>query len=68
MHLTLKRAIRDSALECLSFLSDQAITPEKQRQPTIGKIIITKLEQILSNAGSIASIWSVVKPYIISLF
>lgn len=59
---------KDSALECLSFLSDQAITPEKQRQPTIGKIIITKLEQILSNAGSIASIWSVVKPYIISLF
>ena len=59
---------KDSALECLSFLSDQAITPEKQRQPTIGKIIITQLEQILSNAGSIASIWSVVKPYIISLF
>ena len=59
---------KDSALECLSFLSDQAITPEGERTPSVGKTIISKLEQILANAGSIASIWSQVAPHISNLF
>lgn len=64
----LKSNDKNSALECLSFLSDQAITPEGARQPTVGKTIISKLEQILANTGSIASIWSEIGPYISSLF
>ena len=59
---------KDSALECLSFLSDQALTPETERQSTIGRTIVSTLEKILANTGSIASIWSVVKPLFDSLF
>lgn len=64
----LKPCDKDSALECLSFLADQALTPEMERQPIVGKTIISKLEQILTNTGSIASIWSQVEPYISNLF
>ena len=59
---------KDSALECLSFLSDQALTPEMERQPTVGKTIISTLEKILANTGSVASIWSVVKPLFDGIF
>ena len=59
---------KNSALECLSFLSDQALTPETERQSTVGKTIISTIEKILANTGSIASIWSVVKPFFDSLF
>lgn len=59
---------KDSALECLSFLSDQALTPEKERQPTVGKTIISTLGQILTNTGSIASLWSALEPIISNLF
>ena len=59
---------KDSVLECLSFLSDQALTPETERQSTVGKTIISTLEKILANTGSIASIWSVVKPFFDGLF
>ncbi len=38
---------KDSALECLSFLSDQALTPEPERKRTVGKTIISTLENIL---------------------
>lgn len=59
---------KDSALECLSFLSHQALTPETERQSTVGRTIVSALEKILANTGSIASIWSVVKPLFDSLF
>lgn len=59
---------KDSALECLSFLSDQALTPEMERQPTVSKTIVSTLEKILANTGSIASIWSVVKPLFDGIF
>ena len=64
----LKPSDKDSALECLLFLSDQALTPEKDRQTTVGKTIISKLQQLLSNTGSIASLWSAVEPIISNLF
>ena len=64
----LKPSDKDSALECLSFLSDQALTPEKDRQTTVGKTIISKLQQLLSNTGSIASLWSAAEPIISNLF
>ena len=59
---------KDSALDCLSFLSDQALTPETERQSTVGKTIVSTLEKILANTGSIASIWSVVKPLFDGIF
>jgi hypothetical protein len=59
---------KDFALEWLSFLSNQALTQETERQPTIGKTAIATLERILSNTGSIASIWSAVKPLLETLF
>ena len=59
---------KNSALECLSFLSDQALTPETERQSTVGKTIVSTLEKILANTGSLASIWSAVKPLFDSLF
>lgn len=64
----IKPSDKDSAIECLSFLSDQALTPEKERQPTVGKTIISKLEQILTNTGSVASLWAAVEPIISNLF
>ena len=59
---------KDSVLEYLSFLSKEAMTQETERQPTIGKAAISTLEKILSNTGSIASIWSAVKPLLETLF
>ena len=59
---------KDSALEWLSFLSKEALTQEIERQSTIGKAAISTLEKILSNAGSVASIWSVAKPLLEKLF
>ncbi len=59
---------KDSALEWLLFLSKQALTQETERQPTIGKAAISTLEKILSNTGSIASVWSAVKPLLDTLF
>ena len=64
----LKPSDKDSALEWLSFLSKEALTQETKRQSTIGKAAIATLEKILSNTGSIASIWSVVKPLLETLF
>ena len=64
----LEESDQKSAIEYLSFLSDQAITPEEKRKPIVGKTIISELEQILTNAGSMASIWSMVAPYISQLF
>lgn len=64
----LEQSNKDSALECLSFLSEEACTPEMSRRLTMGKAAISKLEQILSNVGSIASVWSVAKPWLDSLF
>jgi hypothetical protein len=64
----LKPSDKNSALEWLSFLSNQALTQETERQPTIGKVAIAALERILSNIGSIASIWSAVKPLLETLF
>ena len=64
----LEQSNKNSALECLSFLSDQALTPEKDRQTTVGKTIISKLQQLLSNTGSIASLWSAAEPIISNLF
>jgi hypothetical protein len=63
-----KASDKDLARECLSFLSNQALTQETERQPTIGKTAIATLERILSNTGSIASIWSAVKPLLETLF
>ena len=59
---------KDSVLEYLSFLSKEALTQETERQPTIGKAAISTIEKILSNTGSIASIWSAVKPLLETLF
>ena len=64
----LEQSDKDSALECLSFLSEEAFTPETNRRLTMGKAAISKLEQILSNVGSIASVWSIAKPWLDSLF
>ena len=59
---------KDFALEWLSFLSNQALMQETERQPAIGKTAIAALERILSNTGSVASIWSAVKPFLETLF
>ena len=59
---------KDSVLEYLSFLSKEALTQETERQFTIGMAAISTLEKILSNVGSIASIWSVAKPLLEALF
>ena len=59
---------KDTALEWLSFLSTQALTQQAERQPTIGKTAISWLERVLSNTGSIASVWSVTKPLLDALF
>lgn len=64
----LEQSDKDSALEFLSFLSEEAFTPETDRRSKIGKAAISKLEQILSNVGSIASVWSAAKPYLDPLF
>ena len=64
----LEQSDKNSALEWLSFLSKEALTQETGRQPTIGKAAISTLEKILSNTGSIASIWSAVKPLLETLF
>ena len=63
----LKQSDKNSALECLSFLSEEAFTPEKERRPTMGRVAISTLEQILSNVGSIASVWSAAKPLLETL-
>lgn len=59
---------KDSALECLSFLSDQAITPEAERKTTVGKTIIPTLENILLKSERIAKLWSKVKSLFEMLF
>lgn len=64
----LEQSDRDSALDYLSFLSEEACAPEMSRRLTMGRAAISKLEQILSNVGSIASVWSVAKPWLDSLF
>ena len=64
----LRLSDKDSALEWLSFLSNQSLTQETERQSTIGKTAISTLEKILSNTGSIASIWSAAKPLLDALF
>ena len=64
----LKSSDKDAALECLSYLLNQTLIQETERQSTIGKAAISTLEKILSNTGSIASIWSVVKPLLETLF
>ena len=64
----LEQSDRDSALDYLSFLSEEACAPEMSRRSNMGREAISKLEQILSNAGSIASVWSVAKPWLDSLF
>ena len=64
----LEQSDKNSALECLLFLSEEAVTPEPKRRLTMGRAAIATLEQILSNAGSIASIWSVAKPLLETLF
>lgn len=64
----LEQSDKDSALEFLLFLSEEAFTPETDRRSRIGKAAISKLEQILSNVGSIASVWSAAKPYLDALF
>lgn len=64
----LEQSDKDSALECLSFLSEEACTPETNRRLTMGRAAISKLEQILSNVGSMASVWSVAKPWLDPLF
>ena len=59
---------KNSALECLSFLSNQSLTQKENRQSTIGRTVISTLDRMLSNTGSLASIWSATKPYLDALF
>ena len=58
---------KDSAIEWLSFLSDQVLTKQTERQPRIIKTAISTLGKIVSNVGSIASIWSAAKPFLETL-
>ena len=64
----LKSSDKDSAIEWLSYLSSQALTQETDRQSTIIRAAISTLEQILSKAGSVASIWSAIKPFEVPTF
>ena len=64
----IKAADKNSALEWLSFLSNQALTPKSELQPTMGQAAISALEKILTNTGSVASIWSVAEPLLKNLF
>ena len=64
----IKTGDKNSALEWLSFLSNQALTPKSELQPTMGKAAIFALREILTTAGSVASIWSVAEPLLKNLF
>ena len=64
----IKTADKNSALEWLSFLSNQALTPKSELQPTMGQAAISALAKLLANAGSVASIWSVTEPLLKKLF
>ncbi|MDE0426157.1 MAG: hypothetical protein OXN25_14965 [Candidatus Poribacteria bacterium] len=64
----IKAEDKNSALEWLSFLSNQALTPKSELQPTMGQTAISALEKILTNTGSVASIWSVAEPLLKNLF
>lgn len=63
----LKSSDKESAIEWLSFLSNQVLIEETERQPRIIKTAISTLEKIVSNVGSIASIWSAAKPFLETL-
>ena len=58
----IKTEDKNSAFEWLSFLSNQILTPKPEQQPAIGKAAISALEKILTNTGSLASIWSAAEP------
>ena len=64
----IKTEDKNSALEWLSFLSDQVLTPKSGQQPTMGKAAISALEKISANTGSLASIWSIAEPLLTNLF
>ena len=64
----LRPSDKDSALECLSFLSNQSLTQKAERQSTIGMPVISTLERMLSNTGSIASVCCATKPLLYALF
>lgn len=59
---------KDSVLECLSYLSDQALTPKSERKTTVGKTLISTLEDLLENSASIAPLWSQVRSLFDNLF
>ena len=59
---------RNTILEYLSFLGIQATLPKNNRQPSIGKTVLLNLEKLLTNSGSLASLYSVFSPMLAGLF
>jgi hypothetical protein len=59
---------KNEAVEILSYLSSQAILPKDQRQTSLGKTVLSKLETLLNTSASLATLLNLVLPHLTGLF
>ncbi|HSW81312.1 MAG TPA: hypothetical protein VLG40_02845 [Candidatus Saccharimonas sp.] len=54
----IKETEKQQVIEQLAFLAEQATLPQSQRQKSVVKMVLTALAGALTNAASVATIWS----------
>jgi hypothetical protein len=65
---TLEDHTKEDLIQLLTFLIDQAAVVPEQRQRVVGKTVLRDLDQLLTKAGSLASVWSAILPNLHTMF
>ncbi len=61
-------AQKDEAIEHLTFLAEQAVLPQDQRQRSVGRTVLRALERLLNAAASVMTLWQQAQPLLGTLF
>jgi hypothetical protein len=64
----LNRRDRDSTLEQLAYLAEQATLPAERRANAVARSVVAGLERVLSVAADLATVWAGVQPILQRIF